>query len=368
MKEKEDEKEETYDIKIDFYGEKLDFKLTSDYTSFIKNISDILKIPSDQLNSICLSYNDEDGDSIMISTQEDFSIFFQQVKEKITDMLIIEINENSKIDPIDLMNSALNYQDQINQANNEINNQSNKENNNNNINNNGESININDIDNKDNDNNNIQNNNNIINNEENKNYEEPIENLVFDCQCSSCLEHPLIFKIYHCPECNMFLCENCYKNVGRHHHSINKIESNEEFLKIMKKENDKKDQDNPIYNDFNNYYNYKDDYNYNDYYNNYYSNYRNQFPNFRSLRPSNLFNTSFNQFKNWRKKKKDFNKKNFKIVGRKIMNLGNRMKYMKTIHQARKTYKLDGIDNKRLLEALEKTNGDIDKALIELTK
>jgi len=50
------------------------------------------------------------------------------------------------------------------------------------------------------------------------------------------------------------------------------------------------------------------------------------------------------------------------------MNLGNRMKYMKIIHQARKTYKLDGIDNKRLLEALEKTSGDIDKALIELTK
>ncbi len=273
MKEKEDEKEETYDINIDFYGEKLDFKLTSDYTSFIKNISDILKIPSDQLNSICLSYNDEDGDSIMISTQEDFSIFLQQVKEKLTDMLIIEINENSKIDPIDLMNSALNYQDQINQANNEINNQNNKENNNNNnINNNGENININYIDNKDNDNNNIQNNNNIINNEENKNYEEPIENLVFDCQCSSCSEYPIIFKIYHCPECNMFLCENCYKNVGRHHHSINKIESNEEFLKIIKEENVKKDQDNPIYNDFNNYYDYKDDYNYNDYYNNYYNN------------------------------------------------------------------------------------------------
>ena len=116
--------------------------------------------------------------------------------------------------------------------------------------------------------------------------------------------------------------------------------------------------------------NYNSQYNfpYNINYNNYYSNYRNQFPNFRSLRPTNLFNTSFNQFKNWRKKKKDFNKKNFKIVGRKIMNLGNRMKYMKIIHQARKTYKLDGIDNKRLLEALEKTNGDIDKALIELTK
>lgn len=393
MEEKKDIKEETYDIKIDFYGEKLDFKLTSDYNSFIKNISDILKIPSDQLNSICLSYNDEDGDSIMISTQEDFSIFVQQVKEKITNLLIIEINENSKIDPIDLMNSALNYQDQIAQANNEINNQNNKENNNNNINNN-EELNINNIDNKDKDN------NNIINNEENKKYEEPIDNIIFNCQCSSCSDYPIVCKVYHCPECNIFLCKDCYKNVGRHHHSINEIESKEEFLKLVNKENDKKDPNNPIYNNFNNnYYSYNDNY---DYYNNYnnddycdceecrnrmyynsqynypynmnnnnnnYSYHQNHFPNYTGFPLLDIFNTSFNPFKDLKKKKKDLiNKKNFKIVGRKIMDLGNRMKYMKTIHEARKTYKLDGIDDKRLLEALEKTNGDIDKALIELAK
>ena len=44
------------------------------------------------------------------------------------------------------------------------------------------------------------------------------------------------------------------------------------------------------------------------------------------------------------------------------------MKYKSIIHQAKKQYNLDGVDDKRLYEALEKTDGNIDEAIALLTK
>ena len=38
------------------------------------------------------------------------------------------------------------------------------------------------------------------------------------------------------------------------------------------------------------------------------------------------------------------------------------------VHKARQKYNLQGIDNRRLLTALDQTNGDIEKAILLLTK
>ena len=83
--------EENLDIKINFYEEKIDLKINSDYNSFIQRILNILKVSQDQLDSFTFSYNDEDGDNIIISNKEDYEIFYQQVKDKTVNSLAIEI-------------------------------------------------------------------------------------------------------------------------------------------------------------------------------------------------------------------------------------------------------------------------------------
>ena len=43
-----------------------------------------------------------------------------------------------------------------------------------------------------------------------------------------------------------------------------------------------------------------------------------------------------------------------------------KMHYMKLIKKAKEKYKLEGINDHQLMEALEKTNGNIDEAIIQL--
>ena len=94
MENSNEENEQNYDIKINFYEEYIDLSINSDYNTFIKNICNILKISPEQLNIFTLSYNDEDGDNILLTTEEDYKIFFYQVKGKLVDRIIIEKNEN----------------------------------------------------------------------------------------------------------------------------------------------------------------------------------------------------------------------------------------------------------------------------------
>ena len=188
MKESND-KEEKYNIKLHFYGEEIVFNVNNDYNNFKNNICKIFKISTEQFNSISLSYLDEDGDSIILKTSEDFSIFFQQVRQKLVSSMTAEINEDSQIDPKSLFDSALNYKEQIEQANNQINNESNIFNlnvNNNNQNNNYDFIDL-DFSNT---------NQNIKDNEMEKkqpiNNDVQIENIIFNHICKFCSIHPII--------------------------------------------------------------------------------------------------------------------------------------------------------------------------------
>ena len=366
--------EETINTKLKFYGEEIDLKLSSDYDSFINNVCNIFNISPDQFNSISLSYLDEDEDSIIISTKEDYLIFFQQVREKTVNSIIAEINEDSKIDPIAALGSAIDYKDQIEKANKEINNE-NKNKNFNEINNKNQNINKNDIINLDVSNSNQNIRNNLIQNEQVIKNDIPIDNLIFEYKCHICFIYPIICVLYYCPKCPIYFCESCYQKNQNHEHNIIKIESKEQLLKIKEKENNEiekrhQKENNQNYDYYYQYY-YPQEY---DKQNNQNNNiYRVHGPNevygpywphwpygpFPPFFPNPGFQNPINNLGN--ENKSIFKKKKSGI--RKSKDLWNLMRYVKMIHQARKKYHLEGIDNKRLFEALKQAKGNIDEAV-----
>ena len=96
----------------------------------------------------------------------------------------------------------------------------------NNINNN---INDNIINKKDNIQDNFVNNNSnlILNGQPNKDI--PIDDLIFyRFGCGYCKSFPIICLLYYCSQCQLYLCENCFKNYGKHKHPLMKFKSNKE--------------------------------------------------------------------------------------------------------------------------------------------
>ena len=352
--------DERVNIKLNFYGELIDYAINSDYLSFLKDLCGIFGLSMNKLSSISLSYNDEDGDVIMVSTKEDFAIFLEQVNQKVVDTLIVEVKEESNIDPISLMDSALNYQEQVEEANANLINS-----NQNNINNDNNYYNINNLD----DYNNIQ--NQEVNNE---------EPLVFYVECNSCQIYPLLERIYYCKQCDMCLCDECKIKYENHGHPLIKIETEDDF-EIIKKayeekaklfEKNKNEQINNINYQNNNINNINQN---NDNYNNYYpppNNYNNS-------------NISHNYYPDNRKRQlpripfllKPLGKVSKEVSKRiekkrKRKNVQNKYMYQnhfnKMIKEARKNYDLKGINDQELINALYKTNGNIEQAIILLPK
>ena len=202
--------EESYKIKIIYNGQEIELEIDSNYNFFIEKICKILKVSSDSLNLFTMNYNDDDGDNILLSSNEDYKLFFQQVKENTVGELIIERNDSKK-----KLNRVINDK---NENNNSILNSNNKY--------------INKF------NNNSKNN---INDEkiQNKNNEEeiPIENIIFYFRCSTCDVYPIVVVMYYCNKCNLYLCEKCEKNKKKHEHPFIKIETNEQLINIKEEEN-----------------------------------------------------------------------------------------------------------------------------------
>lgn len=419
MKEKDDD-EEIINSKMIFLNEKFDIELCSDFNSFINNICNIFKIPKEEFNSLSISYNDEDDDKIIISTEEDYSLYLGQVKDKLVNEIKVEIKEGAKIDKIKCLNYALNYQSNIDKSNN------NNMIKNNNIKNNYNDIDdnyinnnmINDeIDNKiENNNKNYhfdifnQNNHNYINdnyinndidndifnyfdndkqNNNMKDKEEPINNdaqiddIVFDYKCSSCSTYPIIFSLHYCPKCQFHICEDCIEKYGNHEHPFQKYVSKRDLMQIKENENFGKvemvnNKDNQIENNYINVNNNinpnligDDIYNNNNFYNN--ENYNNQNPNLinNDIGNNNKFNllemlkSIPNPFKFLRDERM---KKLFKKNKNALKSFVEKIPYGYNILKARYQYNLEGVDDKKLLEVLKKTNGNIDEAVILLTK
>lgn len=378
--------EEVYDekvnIKLNFYGELIDYTINSDYLSFLKDICGIFGLSMNQLGSISLSYTDEDGDIIILSTKEDFSVFLEQAKQKVVDILIVEVNEESNIDPISLMDSALNYQEQVEEANASLINS-----NQNNINN--------------------DNNNNYYNNNNYDDYNDNIQSqevnneapLIFYVECNKCQISPLMERIYYCQQCDICICQDCLAKNGNHEHPLNKIETENDFdiiikayekrAKLAEKNSNNLQSNNINYqnnqnsqnNSINNINQKIDKYHYNDYYppnpKDYFipphKNYCNQNDTNQRLFPfggSGIIPLKEIPFllkpleKISKKAKKHFKKK--KIL------FGNNPVFhgivMKKVKEARERYDLEGINDQDLINALYKARGNIDQAIDILTQ
>ena len=248
--------EKMFKVRLIFNEEEVEIDLNSDYEYFINSICNILKISIEQFSFISLSYTDNEGDNIILSSLEDYNIFFQQVSHEQVDNFRISIKENSDLDQNECLINLLNYKENF-----EIENNNDIINNNiyNNINN--EDENYFDVSRKNqyieqNNKNNINYNiNNILSKEyyynninDNKyeldkkiNEDIPINNLIFEYQCSFCKKYPILCKIFYCAKCSFYLCQECERNDVKHEHNLLRIDSKEELRKIKDKENEEID-------------------------------------------------------------------------------------------------------------------------------
>ena len=313
-------------IKVNFYNEQIELKINSDYNSFLKNVCRILKISEEQTNSITLRYVDEDGDNIIITNQDDYSICFEQVKKEIVKEIVLEINEKSKFDPIKCLGSALDYKDQIE-----------KENNNFNDDNIGNNI------------NNIKDFDNLIKNEESININIPNGNIVFNYRCSSCSTYPILSVMYYCDKCILYLCEYCHQNfVKSHYHQMEKITTKAQLDQIKKIENDELEEINKKKDDINNINHIKT-------------------YNPGSEKGPKFLNYILHPIDSYRKFKLNKEKKKMEMK-EKSLDLNQNMKYIKISRLCRKKYNLEGISDEKLMNALIKANGNVDQAFIYLSE
>ena len=240
------EGEETFKVKLIFKEEQLEVPLNSKYDSFINMICDIMKISSDKIKEFLLSYKDSDDDNIIISSPEDYQIFFSQVTQKTVNSLEISIKEDSDIDHNQCFINFINYKDNLDAQNNNIN-----PNNENNVNDNiNENNNINYSQNNENKNINNNINENYPDLKESYNYNNeindinndvPIDDIVFDYKCSSCDVYPIVCKLYYCAKCAYYLCSECKQKNITHQHNLSEIESKEQLRIIKDIENEEID-------------------------------------------------------------------------------------------------------------------------------
>ena len=351
-------KEENKEIfgKIKFNNEIKEILFTPTFEEFKKKICLILKIDEELVTALKFHYNDSDDDKIFVQNQEDYNILSMDISKDV-EYLNIEIEDNKFINVDMCTKSLLEFDEKAKEHNLEkfsdspkIKDEPKKDIKNDNFfNNNIKKIDINN-NNEDNNNNNneknpffiIQNNNDDNKPQINDNYfkndnfnsklmEE--KNIVFYDSCSSCGQCPIVKVLYYCPLCLMYFCEMCEeKVVGEHRHSVLKVQNKEQYndlnLKLMQIQKENK----------------------------------NENENKEQGRLANLFGQIKN-IKNkitnviWKKNEEQNNVQNNIMMPQ----------YMSKIQIAKSRYDLKGISDQKLLEALEKTNGDIDSAIIYLT-
>ena len=214
-------------VELSFLDLKIDLSLNDNYFSFISNICKIIKISKEDIDFIVLSYIDDDGDTILLSSKDDYDILYAQVKENLVNKLILNIKENSKLNANECYSNFLNYSEKINLDKNNIINYKEKE----------EKINKIEIRKNDDD---ID--NNIINQDDNNNknfnlidnyFNYDKDNIIFEFECSSCNEYPIYKILFYCPICDLYLCSKCERNTSNHIHPILKIETYEELMNIL---------------------------------------------------------------------------------------------------------------------------------------
>ena len=114
-----EEKSEEIIAYIKFYSEIKKVILTPKFEDFKKKLCTVLQINENLFNSLKLSYKDEEGDKISVSSEEDYNILLGQIESKEVDIINIEIEENADIDINACSNSILKFNDKINQEEND---------------------------------------------------------------------------------------------------------------------------------------------------------------------------------------------------------------------------------------------------------
>lgn len=293
--------------KIKFYEDQVDIIFPDNYDKFNQLLGEILGLSDDFMQNIRLSYRDEDNDKIEIKVEDDYKLFINEIKKKKDTMeLLVEVKEESNILIKQCSSSILNYvsknsslninnasedikekhksldlSDEINPNNipneNEKKREENKNENNiilnnpnnenqdnqkaykvildNNINQNQNLNNINNINNNIQNNNNINNinnikndvNNNIINPHQQKIQNQQQQNVVpqkndlqrnnaylyilsFPFTCVICRRGPIYRAIYYCKECKIIICPQCELREGPSHlHPLWKAQNSIQF-------------------------------------------------------------------------------------------------------------------------------------------
>jgi len=367
---------------IQFYNEIKKVILPQTYEGLQEKLSTMLQINLDLIPLLIISYKDEDNDTVIVSSPDDYLILLEQIKNKQVKIINVEKDEKANINIDNCSKSLIKFKEKQDEANNlnivsnqqfEINKQENKNEQNNIMINNIENninnhqfnimkkeleINNNIYNNIDNDlnysnseddisspydqkNKNLENNNNnikIINqinninnigNNINANVNLNQTHLVFNLTCGLCSQYPIINVLYYCPTCSLYICPECEKKPDiNHRHSILKVQTQQQYADLNEKINNPKDGNNSGNN----------------------------------INQSNIEKITNNI--------KDSVIKFF--VGNNQENnqpqQQNLPQQMSLIQIARAQYGLQGISDNVLEEAIRKTNGDIEKAIPLLFK
>ena len=283
---------------IQFYNEIKKVILPQTYEGLQEKLSTMLQINLDLIPLLIISYKDEDNDTVIVSSPDDYLILLEQIKNKQVKIINVEKDEKANINIDNCSKSLIKFKEKKDEANNlnivsnqqfEINKQENKNEQNNIMINNIENninnhqfnnmkkeleINNNIYNNIDNDlnysnseddisspydqkNKNLENNNNnikIINqinninnigNNINANVNLNQTHLVFNLTCGLCSQYPIINVLYYCPTCSLYICPECEKKPDiNHRHSILKVQTQQQYADLNEKINNPKDGNN----------------------------------------------------------------------------------------------------------------------------
>ena len=393
---------------IKFYSEIKKVILTPTFEQLKRKICNLMQINEDSFNFLKLSYKDEDNDIITVSSEEDYNILLAQIKNKEVDILNIESEEDGNIDINACSHSIIKFHENFDKEDNEeekkndfdiissqqfeINKEEKKENQKNNfvidsiqssrieINENNQDqlknknnfdfqknendlkspylqndINDNNINNINNFNkNNINTRNNInninINNNMNNNNLSSQTYMVFPLSCNLCSQYPIVKVLYYCLVCNIPLCEECEDKLGiNHRHSILKVQTNQQFEDLNLRINSCSKGGNSQSNNNKNNNDNRNNSNENQ------SQIMNLFNNIKDSVISGIFGDD-KKNENINNINQEVNNKNEQIVPQR----------MSLIQLARAQYDLNGVSDNQLQEAIEKSNGNIDEAVILL--
>ena len=237
--------------RIKFYDEEMNVQFPEDFNLCKKKIGEMIGLSGDELlKQINLYYNDEDGDKILLSEDNDYKIFFNFLKEndvkKGTSTLIIELKENSEIlvkkisqemsvykekHSEEIKNEVDINEDIMNQIENEnlvIKNNKNEDNNNNIFNENDNQ----EEEEKNNEKeNNNENNLNKQDNEKDNNINQENQRIIYEETCKYCNAKPLYDVFYYCLQCNIKMCSKCELEYGKKHsHPFSKIQTYDQYM------------------------------------------------------------------------------------------------------------------------------------------